>query len=286
MKTALAIVLCVGFAATTAAQNLVLKDGRTIAAKSMRRQGNQIIVSQEVQLAPGKPTTVAEVGYTLAQIEKLDFPEPAALARAEDFLTKGKPEDALAALEPVIRYYEGFRDAPGSWWADSAMLKLNALVAMGNDREAAPLIDQLARFANDPEIVRAAAVQRAAGMTRAGRFTDALPMFEDAVKEAKRPDTLATAAVYMGRCHLALKAPEKALLSFLEVPVFYPDQRSYLPASMLGTGRAYFAMEDFARAKAALNDLVKTFVGTKEADEAKAELEAIEKREKALAPPA
>ena len=285
MKTLLLLTLSLALAGAASAQNIILKDGRTIVVKGLRRQGDQIIATQEVQTSPTTAPTTGEFGYPLSQIEKLDFPEPGALRQAADLLTVGKGTEALAALEPVVRYYEAFRDAPGSWWADATVLKLNTLVSLGKDAEAAPLIDQLSRFASDPEIILAARVQQAANLTRRGKFTDAVPVFEKAFKEATRGDTLATAAIYKGQCHLALKEPYKAMVAFLQIPVFYPEQRVLIPASILGRGRAHFAMEDFENAKKYLNELISTYGGTKEAADAKTELANIEKREKALAAP-
>ena len=115
MKTLLLLALSLALAGMAPAQNILLKDGRTIVVKSLRRQGDQIIATQEVQTSPNAAPSSGEFGYPISQIEKLDFPEPGALKQASDLLTVGKGTEALAALEPVVRYYEAFRDAPGSW---------------------------------------------------------------------------------------------------------------------------------------------------------------------------
>src|SRR5688572_20617831 len=144
--------LCLGSAAS--AQTIHLKDGRTVTTKSMRRQGEVIMAAQEIAGAQGQPGTKGEIGYPVASIERIDFPEPAQLRAATELLTQGRAGEAVSQLDVALRYYEGFRDAPGSWWADLALLKATALINTGRDKEAEPIIDQIARMATDPETVR------------------------------------------------------------------------------------------------------------------------------------
>ena len=77
-----------------------------------------------------------EVGYQASTIAKIDFPEPPQLKTTAAFLSQGQPEKALADIEPVVKYYEPFRDIPGNWWAQAALLKVSALSGMQLDKEA------------------------------------------------------------------------------------------------------------------------------------------------------
>jgi tetratricopeptide (TPR) repeat protein len=267
------------------AQNIHLKDGRVVTSKSLRRQGDIIMATQEIAGTKGQPATKGEVGYPVATIEKIDFPEPVQLRAATELLTQGRAAEAVAQVDVALRYYEGFRDAPGSWWADLALLKTRALVSEGHDTDADVLVDQIARMANDPETVRAARVQVAAGMARHGDHARALELCEAVIKESTNPQTLAAAAISKGESHLGLKQWEDALLSFLQIPVFHPEMKLLLPSALLGAGRAYFGIQDLPRAKETLDDLIKNFGATAEAAAAKTELEKIARLEKALAPP-
>jgi len=276
-------------AATAEAQNLLLKDGRTIVTKGIRRQGEMIMARVEISIpasgdSPAK-TQTGEMGYALKLIAKLDFPEPAQLRTVPDLLVAGKTAEALAQIEPVVRYYESFRDAPGSWWAEAALIKVEALQAAGNFKDAESLIDNLARSAGDPETARAARVFVAAGMTRRGEHAKAVEIFDQVMKDATKPATLANASVNKGQSHLALKQYESALLAFLQIPVFFPNQKMLVPQAMLGSAKAYFGLDDLTRAKATLDELLKDFASSPQAAEAKVELEKVTKREKALAPP-
>lgn len=284
--TALALLLCQQAAP---AQNIILKDGRTIVTKSIRRQGDNIMATVEIPTssassAPSRPQ-LGEIGYPVSSIEKLDFPEPTQLRNVPDLILQGKAAEALRQIEPVVRYYEGFRDAPGSWWDEAALLKVQALLAMGNEKEADPLIELIARFVTRPETVRAAQALKAAAMTRNGSHAEALKIYETLTKEAMRHWTLATVAVNKGRSHLALKQYEPALLSFLQIPVFYPDEKIFVPQAMLGSAQAYFALEDLPRAKETLKELIQEYPSSPQAKDAADEQEKIARREKALEEP-
>jgi len=284
--TMLAIALVLSpFGPGALAQNIVLKDGRTITAKSLRRQGDVIMATQDIAGAAGQPPSTGEVGYPVSKITRIEFPEPAQLRAATELLTQGRSGEALAQLDVALRYYEGFRDAPGSWWADLALLKTTALINLGREKDAEPLVDQIARMAGDPETVRAARVQVAASMARRGEHARALELCESVLKESNKPETLAAAAISKGQCHLGLRQWEPALLAFLQIPVFHPDAKVLQPPALLGAGRAYSGIEDYARARATFDELLKSFGATPEASAARLELERIANLEKGLAPP-
>ena len=274
---------------TAVAQNIVLKDGKVIATKGLRRQGDMIMATVEISAAATgdtpTPAQTGEVGYPLSAITRLDFPEPAQMRTVPDLIVAGRLPEALVQIEPVVKYYESFRDAPGSYWDEAAMLKLEALQAMGNFKDSEPLIDSLARSASDPETIRAAKVFMAAGLTRRGEHAKAIEIFDQVLKEATKPLTVATASVNKGQSHLALKQYESALIAFLQVPVFYPNQKLLVPQAMLGSAKAYYGVEDLKRARTTLDELLKDFGSSPQAAEAKTELAKVAKREQALAPP-
>lgn len=270
-------------AAPTWAQNIVMKDGKVVVAKGLRRQGDSIVAT--VELPGGDPKKTGDLGYPIAQIARIDFPEPPPLRTAPDLITQGKAADVLAQLEPIVKFYEPFRDAPGSWWASATILKVQALAALGREAEAVPIAEQLSHMTSDPEIQRAAEVQVANGLLKKGGHARAQEIAERALKEATRPGTRAAANVIIGECLLAKKQWDDATLAFLQVPVFYPTEKVFVPHAMLGAGRAQFGMDDLPRARATLNELLKTYAAAPEAALAQAELEKIARREKALAAP-
>ena len=279
------LLLCAALTAH-ADTNIIKKDGTTQVAKGLRREKDNIIATIELPVAkPGDAVQTGDVGIPLAQIQKIEFGEPAALKTAPELLVQGKGDEALAQIDHALKFYEGFRDAPGSWWADLTLLKMNALVGVGREKDADKIAESMKGLATDPESQRAAKVLLAAAATRRGDAKTAGDALDAVLKDATKPDVLASAAIYKGQSCLALKDWENALLSFYQVPVLYPEQRALAPASMLGVGRAHFGLEDFPSAKTALKELMKTYKGTPEAAAAKAEMEAIAKREKALSDP-
>ena len=279
-------VLLLAATALASGQNIILKDGRKIAAKGLRRQGNVIMATVD---QPGSENVVGakavgEVGYSISQITKIEFPKPAQLTTAPYLILQGKPAEALAQIEPVMRYYDNFLDAPGSWWAETALLKVQALVAMGNRKEADPLIELVARTATNPETSLAVKVYVGSSFARKGDHAKAIELEDLVLDGATDPATLAAAAIYKGESHLALKQYDDAILAFLQIPVFYPEQKLFVPQSLLGVGRAFFALEDFSRAREALNQILTSYASSPQAREAQVELAKVTRREKALAP--
>ena len=147
--------LLLGAALATNAPGITIqmKDGTTQTAKALRREKDTIIATME---AP--PAKSGNVGLPLAQITKIEFGEPAALRTAPDLLLQGKSEEALAQIDLALRYYEGFRDAPGSWWADLLLMKMNAFISLGRGTEAAALAESMSSQSTEPEAKRAASV--------------------------------------------------------------------------------------------------------------------------------
>ena len=284
IRSLLCLVLAAGLTSAVA-QNIVMKDGRVIVTKGLRRQGDTILGTIDLPGAAGQPATTGELGYSLSQIARIDFPEPAQFRTVPELIAQGKGADALTQLEPVLKYYESFREAPGSWWAQAALLEVQALVSLGRENEAAPVVEQILHATTDAETLRAARVQAAAALVRKGGDAQALEICNGILKESKDPRTLAAAYVVKGDCLLATKQWEDAILAYLEVPVFYPSERILIPQSLLGVGRAHFGMDSFAEARDSLDELIKTYAASREAAEAKVELEKIARREKALAAP-
>jgi TolA-binding protein len=88
---------------------------------------------------------------------------------------------------------------------------------------------------------------------------------------------VATAWVAKGDALLAKKEWDSALMSYLHVPVFFPDETNHLPAALLGSARAYRRLDDVDRAKKSLNELIAQFPKTAEANVAKTELQKLQK---------
>jgi len=249
------------------AQTIVLKSGQRVETKGVRRNGDMILGKIEVAGSAG------EVGHALSAIAKIEFPEPQGLKNAADLLSQGQPEKALTEIAPVVAYYAPFREVPGAWWAPAAVIRVSALAALGRDVEAEPLAREIQKSATDPETARAANLRIASALLKKQEYERATQICDAAIKESTRPDVLADAWVTKGNVHLAQKEWDAALLAFLRVPVFYRDEKLFMPAALLGSARAYRRLDDIDRAKRSLKDLSAAFPKSAEAAIAQTEMQ-------------
>ena len=279
------LLLALLFAVPVFGQNIELINGTVVATKGVRRAGDTILATVDLQPAqPGAQAASGELGYPIAQIAKIDFPQPAMLQSAVQLINGGNPGEAIGQIQTVLAYYNTFGDVPGSWWADATLLEEEALLRMGSYDQAEALAQQMSHTAADPDNVRTANVYLAAATARQGQPEQALEICEQVLKEAKRPQTLAVAALNAGQCHLALGQWAPALLTLLQVPVFYPEQEVLMPDVLLGSGQAYIGLRDFPRATRSLNELISKYSLTPQAAQAKDELARATKLENSLQP--
>ena len=255
----------------TEAQNVLLKTGQTIETKGVRVSGDVVMGKVQVGASSG------EVGYQISTIAKINFPEPPQLKTTAAFLSQGEPERALADIGPVVKYYHPFRTVPGNWWAQAALLQVSALGGMQLDREAETLGEQIRKSSNDPETARAAQLQLIPGLVRSENFEKALQLCETVIKDSTKPEVLAEAWVRKGDTLLAQRQWDGAVLAYLHVPVFYEDEKRWMPPALLGSGRAFRGLEDLERAKRSLNDLTAQYPKSAQAEMARAELQKMPK---------
>jgi tetratricopeptide (TPR) repeat protein len=252
-------------------QNIILKTGQTIETKGVRRSGDMVMTKVQVGASSG------EVGYQVSTIGKIAFPEPPQLKTTAAFLSQGQPEKALADIEPVVRYYEPFRDVPVNWWAPAALLKVSALSGMQLDKEAERLGDEIRKSVTDPETARAARLQLVAGLVRRGEYGKAQQLCDTVIKESAKAEVLAEAWVHKGDALLAQRQWDGAVLAYLHVPVFYDDEKLWMPPALLGSARAFRGLEDMGRAKRSLNDLTAGYPKSAQAEIARTELQKLPK---------
>jgi tetratricopeptide (TPR) repeat protein len=275
-----ALLLILALTGAASAETMLLKDGKKVVAKLLRRTGDTIMATSPA--VDGAAPLQGEVGFPLGQIEKIEFPEPAVLKSAAGLLASGNAAEALSQSESAFTYFAGFRDAPGSYWSDLALLRIGALTALNRDADAEPLARQVMEQASNPETARGAQAHLAGIASRRGEYEKAIGICDQILKEGNKPETMAIAAINKARSHQALKQWDSAVLAYLNIPVFYPEQRAYVPTYLLGSAQCYFELSDLPRARTALNELIKTYPAAPEAATAKTELDKITRREKAL----
>ncbi len=255
-----------GLAVSASAQTIILKSGQRVETQGVRRSGDKVIGKIEVAGSAG------EVGHQVSTIAKIEFPEPGGLKTASDSLAQGQPDRALTEVAPVLAFYDQFRDIPGGWWGQSAVVKVSALAALGRNVEAEAIASQVQKIGTDAETSRALSLRIANGLVRKQEFNKANELVDGVIKESGRPEVLADAWVTKGHILSAQKQWDGALLAYLHVPVFYQDEKLFMPPALLGAARAYRRLDDMDRAKKSLHDLVTAFPKSAEAAAAQTEL--------------
>jgi tetratricopeptide (TPR) repeat protein len=263
----LVIVLVIVLGQGVHAQTIMLKTGQKVDTLGLRRDGD--VVMGKVQVGSGS----GEVGYQVSQIAKVEFPEPRGLKAAAELMAQRQPEKALAEIEPVVAYYASFKEVPGSYWSQAALIKVSILAALKRDGAADTLATEIQKAVTDPEIARAVQVRLTANLVRKKDFDKAIAICDDAIKQSTDPAILADAWVNKGDALAGKKEWEDALFAYLRVPIFYSDEKSFIPPAMLGSARAYWRLDDTARAKKTFNDLIAAYPKSGEAAIAQTEMQ-------------
>ncbi|CAN5163436.1 hypothetical protein BH20VER2_BH20VER2_13950 [soil metagenome] len=268
---ALLFVLVLGSGSRAFAQQIILKNGQIVKTTGLRRSGDMIMGRIEVAGRSG------EIGHEISTIARIAFPEPRQLKAAAALLSQGEAEKALTEINPVMGFYEAFKEIPGAWWAPAAVIKVSALASLGRDKEAEPLAAEIQKTAPDPETARAANLRIAHALLGRDEWEKASQIIDTVIKDSTRSDVLADAWVLKGNLLLARKEWDTALLAFLHVPVFYRGEKLQMPPALLGSARAYRRLDDHERAKRSLNDLLTAFPKSAEAAIAQTELQKLAK---------
>ena len=269
MKLLLCLCLLLTLCIFAQAQTVQLRDGTSVPTQGLRRDGDTLMARVKTN-----DNAVGEVGYPLANVARVDFPEPALLKNAPDLLVKGKVSEAVQQLNKAAEYYLPFYNVPGNYWKELALLQLDALTAAHQDKEADTVVTQLTKIAGaDPDIARTLKIREAAGALQHGDAPKALSLLEPLVREDAPASAVAPAWLQIGAAHLARREFKPALLAYLHVPVYTPERARLMPTALLGSARAYLGLQDKTRAEASLNELVSTYPAAPEAAEAKQQLQ-------------
>ncbi len=215
------------------AQTFHFRDGRRASMPEAKIQGTNIVIP--ITISGGGS---AEITLPISSLRMIEWPAPPELAAAEADLAAGRHAEALRKIEPILGEQEPFREIPGSWWAQGAVVKAVALAHLGRDVDATVLMELLRRAQAPAEVVNRVEMALIGRMIATGQQAQAGRRI-DALREAARDDeTLAALAIAQGRLLEQAGEHEAALLTFLRVPVFTPHIEAQMPAALLGAVRA------------------------------------------------
>ena len=263
---AIVLLLVIVIAPSLAAQTITLKTGQKVDTLGIRRDG--AVIMGRVQVGTGE----GEIGYNVAQIARIDFPEPSGIKVSADFLAQNQAQKALAEIDQVLAYYDAFREVPGTWWPQAALVKVSILTALARDKDAEALAQTIEKSSTDPDTARLARVNLSGGLVRRGEFEKAIDYCDSAIKASADPHVLGEAWLHKGDAYAGLKQWDDALLAYLHIPVFYSDETALVPPALLGSARAYRRIDDPTRAKKTFNDLISSYPSSPEAALAATEL--------------
>jgi tetratricopeptide (TPR) repeat protein len=253
-----------------AAVHVTLKDGDSFLAESAVPKGGKI----QITLAGQQPRLIEA-----SAIERIDLAEPAGYGDARAAYLAGDTVKTLQAMGKLRAELEPLKDVGGAreWWLESEFLRAHILLGQKRNKEVAASMKEIAADAGDPEAQHHAQVFLAHLMGLDGDPRKALEQLNQVILATTDPDTLADAWLFAGQHYAATNNHQAALLAYLRVPVFYPGKTIALAGAQIGAARAFVAIEEPARARATLRELVAKLPNTAEATEGRKLLAQVEK---------
>lgn len=267
MKLAL-LWLCLCAAAL--ADSLVLQSGQMITGTQYRREGEFIIATAEAKSADGKTMSV-EKKIPLADVSRVECQLPAVLAETRPLLAGGKVVEALEPISAAVKAAEAYGELPGSVWPELLCWQAQALLAAGQEAEALALCARL-KTSHEPRILQLVQATQALLAMRQGKVDSALaaaePLFQKRLQGTVPAGVVAIAAVTRGMAFLAKEDFSSAMKSFLELPVFLPEETALTTLAKLGEAKAWLGLADYDHAIDALEAIRKERAFSPEAAEA------------------
>ena len=277
MKRFLPLLTLLGLACGVHAQTITLKDGKTIPSSHLRRDGATVMTTTTVG------SSLGEIGYAVAQIDSIQFPEPPQLKDANALIAAGKLDQALSAIEPVITFYRPFRDIKGNFWGDAAVLKLSIFIAQKRVADANGIISEMLENNTNPDVVASAKASKTLLLAWAGKSKEALAASDQIINsDASDSATLSLAYLANGEAHYALKEYEDAVMAFLHVPIFFPDQTLLMPKALIGSARSFAKLDSKNELDSAIQTLAESYSTSPEFNEAKTEFPSSIRRFKSI----
>ncbi|MET0263513.1 MAG: tetratricopeptide repeat protein [Rariglobus sp.] len=245
------------------AQRYILKDGRALNASDVALSGSNLVRS----MAGGG----AEISYPLAQVARLDWPEPAEIEEARLLVAAGKGAEGEAKIVPIYNQFAPFSKVPGSWWSSAALIRARAFLDQKKNDEAERAARELMSGSTDVETVTAAQLIMARIQMLQDKADIADAMLDEIMRKDASSEIEARAAILRGDIAYGRKEFEKALEFYLQVPAFYGTEEAVMPVALLGSARSYRGYGDPARAERAFLDIIVTYPDSAEAAAAKTE---------------
>ncbi|MCX7886388.1 MAG: tetratricopeptide repeat protein [Verrucomicrobiae bacterium] len=174
-----------------------------------------------------------EFGISIRDILRIELERPAAYDQAVAALRTGKPQDAVAALKPVVDRYAGL---PVPWLVEAFLRLGDAYLDLKDTKSAAATFDRLKQLYPSWPQVQAVDVKNARVLLNLQKYDEALKVIKSYLEPQLKKDFLpadqevivAEALVIQGDCLLAMQKPYEAMDSYLLVVTLfdYDDARA------------------------------------------------------------
>lgn len=231
-------------------------------------------VQRKVKRVDGSEATQS---IPVANVVRVDFPEPEELSAADDLLLKGKYEEALQKAKTVQDLHRLWKDKPGSWYAQASLLVAESRLRENKYDESARLMSELRNMALPSHLQIRVTMLEALEQFQKGITGPALAKVKPLARSGQDADTLARLYLLTGDIQFKREAFEEALEAYLQIPVFYGAEAAFLPAAELGAAKSLARLSRLQDARDSLTRIMERYAGTPEADAAQAEKEAIDK---------
>jgi hypothetical protein len=248
------------------AQRYILKDGKVLKPEE--------VVLKDGALVKSLGGDAGEQVFPLAQVVRLDWPEPEEIDQASQLLALGNAADAELKITPIYSQFAPFAKVPGGWWNAAALIRARALLARQQRADAEKAAQEILATSSDSETLNAAQLITLSIQIQLGKGRAADAKLDELARQEISGTTMAAIAVLRGDIAYARKDFEKSLEFYLEVPAFHGSELELMPPALLGSARSLRGYGDAARAERAYLDLVASFPTSAEAAIAKRELAA------------
>lgn len=263
MKKLICALLVLTAVSPLCAQRYILRDGRVLNSSDVTLKDGSLV--RPLDGGGG------EITYQISQVARLEWPEPAELAKARELVAAGKGAEAEELIAPVYRQFSPFPKLPGSWWSDAALIRARAFLAQQKTADAERAARELMSDSSDEETVAAAQLIMARVQMSLDKPDIADAMLDEIMRKDVSSEIEARAAILRGEIAFARKEFEKALEYYLRVPVFHGTEAAVMPVALLGSARSYLGYGDPVRAERAYLDVIVLYPDSAEAAVAKRE---------------
>jgi tetratricopeptide (TPR) repeat protein len=257
MKRFLVTIASFAIALSAQAQSIVLKDGSKLGPTQFTVEGGKLMKVVKI----GENT--AKSALQASTIARLEFPTPDELTEGQASLAAGKIEEALEMLKKGRDYQEVLKDLPGNFFPELSFAYVDALNAGGKFDDVLKAMPGLRNLKlTDAQKMQLKILQLNVDRQTSSNYDSILGQADTILSETDDSNVGASISIIQGDVYVKQKDYEKALFSFLRVPVFYATQVSRVPEAELAAAGCLASMRRFEDATAYYKRLVETYPGS------------------------